>query len=76
MKLGVVFPQTEIGADPVAVRDYVQAAESLGYDHMIAYDHVLGANAASRPGWKGTYQHTDMFHEPFVLFGYLVDRNL
>ena len=71
MKLGVVFPQTEIGADPVAVRDYVQAAESLGYDHMIAYDHVLGANAASRPGWEGTYQHTDMFHEPFVLFGYL-----
>ena len=51
MKIGVVFPQTEIGADPLGVRDYAQAAESLGYDHMLAYEHVLGANPASRPGW-------------------------
>ena len=71
MQKGVVFPQIEIGADPAAVRDYAQAAESLGYDHLLAYDHVLGANAASRPNWSGFYQHTDMFHEIFVLFGYL-----
>ena len=71
MRVGVVFPQTEIGTDPMAVRDYAQAAESLGYDHLVAFDHVLGANAASRPGWSGAYQHTDTFYEPFVLFGYL-----
>lgn len=71
MKIGVVFPQTEIGRDPVAVRDYAQAAESLGYDHLSAYDHVLGANPASRSGWNPPYTHRDMFHEPFVLFGYL-----
>ena len=71
MKLGVVFPQTEIGADPVAVRDYAQATESLGYHHLLVYDHVMGANAGSRSGWRGAYRHTDMFHEPFVLFGYL-----
>ena len=71
MRIGVVFPQTEIGTDPGAIRDYAQSAEALGYDHILAYDHVLGANAASRPGWGGAYQHTDMFHEPFVLFGYL-----
>ena len=71
MRIGVVFPQTEIGADPAGVRDYAQAAESLGYDHLIAFDHVLGANTASRPGWRGAYQSKDMFHEPFVLFGYL-----
>ena len=70
MRVGVVFPQTEIGADPVSIRDYAQAAESLGYDHLLAYDHVLGANPDSRPGWTG-YRHTDMFHEPFVLFSYL-----
>ena len=70
MRVGVVFPQTEIGADPVSIRDYAQAAESLGYDHLLAYDHVLGANPDSRPDWTG-YQHTDMFHEPFVLFSYL-----
>ena len=44
MQFGVVFPQTEIGADPGAVRDYVQAVEELGYSHLIAYDHVLGAD--------------------------------
>ncbi len=71
MKLGVVFPQTEIGSDPGAVREYAQAAESMGYNHILAFDHVLGANAGSRPGWSGAYRHTDAFHEPFVLFGYL-----
>ena len=71
MKIGVVFPQTEIGADPAAVRDYAQATEQMGFHHLLAFDHVLGANVASRPGWTGAYRHTDMFHEPFVLFGYL-----
>ncbi|MBI2997807.1 MAG: LLM class F420-dependent oxidoreductase [Deltaproteobacteria bacterium] len=71
MRFGVIFPQTEIGADPIAVRDYAQAAEEIGYDHLVAYDHVLGANPARRPGWRPPYTHKDMFHEPFVLFGYL-----
>jgi probable F420-dependent oxidoreductase len=53
------------------VRDYAQAAEQMGFNHLLAFDHVLGANVESRPGWSGTYGHTDMFHEPFVLFGYL-----
>ena len=71
MRLGVIFPQTEIGADPVAVRDFAQAAESLGYEHLVVFDHVLGADASKREGWKPYYDHTDMFHEPFVLFGYI-----
>jgi probable F420-dependent oxidoreductase len=71
LHIGVVFPQTEIGSDSGAVREYAQAAESLGFDHLIVFDHVVGANAASRPGWSGAYRHTDMFHEPFVLYGYL-----
>jgi probable F420-dependent oxidoreductase len=71
MRFGVVFPQTEIGADPAALRDFAQAAESLGYDHLLAYDHVVGANPASRPGWRPPYTYKDAFHEPFVLFGYL-----
>ena len=49
MKVGVVFPQTEIGSDPIAVRDYAQTSESLDYNHILAFDHVLGANRASRP---------------------------
>lgn len=71
MRIGVVFPQTEIGADPSYIKDFGQAAEDLGFSHILAYDHVIGANLASRPDWKPPYSHLDMFHEPFVLFGYL-----
>ncbi len=71
MRIGVVFPQTEIGSDPVAIRDYAQAVEELGYRHILVYDHVLGANTASRPDWRGAYTSDTPFHEPFVLFGYL-----
>ena len=71
MKLGVVFPQTESGVDPVAIRDYAQAAEGMGYDHIVAYDHVLGASTTTRPNWTGPYTSETLFHEPFVLYGYL-----
>lgn len=71
MRIGLVFPQTEIGSDPYLIKDYAQAAEELGFAHILAYDHVIGANPASRPNWKPPYSHLDMFHEPFVLFGYL-----
>ena len=71
VKLGAVFPQTEIGNDPAAIREYARAAEDLGYSHILAFDHVLGANAESRPGWSGAYRHTDAFHEPFALFAHL-----
>ena len=71
MKIGVTLPQTEMTTDPIAIRDFAQAVEELGYDHIQSLDHVLGANAASRPGWQGPYDHNDLIHEPFVLFGYL-----
>jgi probable F420-dependent oxidoreductase len=71
MKIGVVFPQTEIGVDPAAVRDYAQAAEELGYSHLMVYDHVLGADTNHHANWQGSYTSESMFHEPFVLFGYL-----
>ncbi len=71
MQLGVIFPQTEIGADPKAVRDFVQAAEEMGYDHLIVFDHVLGADTTHYPGWQGAYTKEHMFHEPLVLYGYL-----
>jgi probable F420-dependent oxidoreductase len=72
VKIGVTFPQTEIGSDPVVLRDYTQAAEDLGYDYLLAYDHVLGAQPGNRPeGWRGVYNHESNFHEPFTLFAYL-----
>jgi alkanesulfonate monooxygenase SsuD/methylene tetrahydromethanopterin reductase-like flavin-dependent oxidoreductase (luciferase family) len=70
VQVGVTFPQSEIGADPKAIRDYAQAAEDLGYEHLLAYDHVLGADPSNREGWRG-YTHETMFHEPLTLFCYL-----
>ena len=71
MKIGVVFPQIEFPADPIAVRDYAQGLEELGYTHLHAYDHVLGANPDRPGGWKGSYTYLDSFFEPFTLFSYL-----
>jgi probable F420-dependent oxidoreductase len=71
LKIGVVFPQTEFGADPLAVKDYAQTAEELGYSHILAYDHVLGANPDRPGGWKGPYTYQSSFLEPFVLFSYM-----
>ena len=54
------------------IRDWAQAAESLGFDHVVAYDHVLGAVHEGRePKLPGPYTERDGFHEPFVLFGFL-----
>ena len=72
MKIGVVFPQTEIGDDPIVIRDYAQAAEQLGYSHVLVFDHVLGAHTDRFEGrFQPPYTHRTPFHEPFVLFGYL-----
>ena len=71
MNLGLVFPQTEFGNDPAAIRDYAQTAEELGFTHIVAYDHVLGANPNRPGGWKGPYTHESPFHEPFVLFSFM-----
>lgn len=71
MRIGAIFPQTEIGDDPLAIRDYAQAVEEMGYSHILVYDHVLGASTTTRPNWDGPYTSETSFHEPLVLFGYL-----
>jgi probable F420-dependent oxidoreductase len=71
MQIGVVFPQTELGGDPGAVRAYAQGVEQLGYAHLLAYDHVVGADPAVHQGWAGPYDVHTTFHEPFVLYGYI-----
>jgi probable F420-dependent oxidoreductase len=77
MKLGVVFPQLEIGNDPAVIRDFVQAVEGAGFDFLSIFDHVLGANrnrfaeGSTPPFTEPPYTIEDHFHEVFVLFGYL-----
>src|SRR5258705_5260709 len=71
MRIGVVFPQTELGGDASAVRAYGQRVEDLGFSHLLAYDHVVGADPAVHAGWAGPYDVHTTFHEPLVMFGYL-----
>lgn len=70
-QVGIVFPQFEIEPDPIVIRDFAQTVEGLGFDHLVAYDHVLGASRATRPDWNGPYDSDDGFIEPFALFNYL-----
>jgi probable F420-dependent oxidoreductase len=70
MKLGYTMPLVDTGGDPAVVRDVAQTAEGLGYHTLAAPDHVLGVNAASRPGWTRNTSK-DFFHDPFVMFGFL-----
>ena len=71
MRIGVVFPQTEIGADAGAIRAYAEHVEGLGFAHLLAYDHVVGADPTVHVGWNGPYDVHTTFHEPLVTFGYL-----
>jgi probable F420-dependent oxidoreductase len=71
MRIGAVFPQTELGGDVGAVRAYAQGAEELGYQHVMSYDHVVGADPEVHQGWNGPYDVHTTFHEPMVLYGYL-----
>jgi len=71
MQIGVMFPQNEIGSDVDDIRAFTQAAVDAGCRHLWATDHVIGADTARRPDWKGAYGVEHEFHEPLVLFGYL-----
>jgi probable F420-dependent oxidoreductase len=71
MKIGLVYPQTEFGNDPAAMRAYAQTAEGLGFSHVLAYDHVLGANPERPGGWSGPYTYQHAFQSPLLLFSFM-----
>ena len=71
MRIGAIFPQTELGGDAGAVRAYGERVAELGFTHIAIYDHVLGADPAVHQGWRGPYELKTTFHEPFVVFGFL-----
>ena len=80
MQVGVVFPQAELGSDPGAIREYVQAAEGTGYSHVFIADHVLGADpryhqspqaSDTSRGISAEYTHESVVHEPFTLMAYI-----
>ena len=71
MKIGIVFPQMELGGDRDTVVRFVREVEEMGFSYLVVYDHVLGAERSSRPDWNYTYDSSSAFHEPLVLFGFL-----
>jgi probable F420-dependent oxidoreductase len=71
MQLGVALPLIDIGGDPVVVRDFAQAAEAAGYDHLMLPDHVIGVNPASPANVGRRAITADLYHDPFVVFGFL-----
>src|SRR5262245_9033448 len=71
MRSGGVLPRVEIGGDVGAVAAYAQGAGELGFSHILAYDHVVGADPEVHKGWNGPYDVHTTFHEPLVLYGYL-----
>lgn len=72
MRIGVLFPTTQFGTDAGAIREYAQAAEDLGYAHLLTWEHVAGADLTHRTATSGDSMLVDI-HEPFVLFGYLAN---
>jgi alkanesulfonate monooxygenase SsuD/methylene tetrahydromethanopterin reductase-like flavin-dependent oxidoreductase (luciferase family) len=72
VQIGIAYPQNELRGDPAAVRRFGRAVEDIGFDYLLAYDHVLGAVHADRTRQlPGPYNEHDPFHDPFVMFGYL-----
>ena len=71
MRVGISFPHQAIGADPVAIRDWAQASEDLGFDHLIVYEHVTGPDPDLHPGETFRYTNRTRWHEPLVVCGFL-----
>jgi probable F420-dependent oxidoreductase len=70
-QVGAVFPQIDLANDVGALRDWALNVEAFGYDHVMIYDHVVGADTSIHKDWRGAYDVESPFHEPLVTFGYL-----
>lgn len=71
MRIGVVFPHAETGTDPAAIKDLAQAVEAMGFTHLLAYDHVVGADPDRPGGFAGPYTKDTPFREPLVTFAFM-----
>jgi len=75
VQIGITFPQVELAGDPEGIRLLAATIEDLGFSHLLAFDHVLGAvHAGRQPPLWGPYDESDPFHDPFVLFSFLAGR--
>jgi probable F420-dependent oxidoreductase len=72
LRVGVIYPQNELGVDPGNLRAFAQESEAAGFDHLLLYEHVLGVNPEGRiPPLIGSHTLDDAFHEPLTAFAYI-----
>ena len=71
IQIGAFFPTNDLPADHVAIRDWAQAAEAIGFDFVVVSDHVLGADWSALPVRDGSFDVDDSFHEIFVTMAYI-----
>ena len=71
MEIGALLPHDEIGTDPGEIKAYARGVEELGMTHLLAYDHVLGADRDRPGGFEGPYDKDVAFHEPFTFFAFV-----
>jgi alkanesulfonate monooxygenase SsuD/methylene tetrahydromethanopterin reductase-like flavin-dependent oxidoreductase (luciferase family) len=71
MQVGISIHTTEIGNDPVAIRDFVQAAEDMGYEHLTLIDHVIQSGQPVADDWRSFYTRDNAFHEPLIFYAYV-----
>ena len=71
MKIGIVLPHHEIGSNPDDIKAFATGAEAMGADHMLVYDHVLGADRDRPGGFEGPYDKDTQFHEPLTTLSFI-----
>jgi probable F420-dependent oxidoreductase len=70
-QIGAFFPTRDMPPDRIAIRDWAQAAEQIGFDFIEVSDHVLGVERSALPDFEGPYDVDDSFHETFVTLSYI-----
>jgi probable F420-dependent oxidoreductase len=70
LKLGTVFSHPQMGNDPAAWKDFAQAVEGAGFNHIVAAEHVAGGSPERLAGER-VHTYEEVYHDPFVLFSFL-----
>ncbi len=71
MEYGAVFPQTDLEAEPEGILRFARDLEQQGFNHILAYEHVLGVDSDHISGSRGPYTLEHPFLSPFVVFAFM-----
>jgi probable F420-dependent oxidoreductase len=71
MHVGAVLSQNDLGSEISSVRDLAQAAQELGYDFLVAPDHVVGTEPSAHSELPRVFSIETRMREPLTLFAFL-----